>query len=470
MQRLKKNVDMTEGPFLKKMIVFAIPIIISGLLQCFYNAADLIVVGQFRGDLAVAAVGSTGSLNSLSLSLFLGLSVGAGVCVAHHIGAGEEEEAGKVLHTSIVLSVLLGIAVAVVGFFLAEPLLRLMDTPAEVIPYATLYMRIIFLGAPGSILYNYLASILRSAGDSKRPLIFLAVSGIVNVALNLFFVIVFGMGVEGVAIATIVSQYLSAVMALVYLSKSNGFLKFSFKKLGISLTKLKKILYIGVPSGLHSSLFGLSNVLIQSSINSFGDQVVAGSAAASNLESFMYIAMNSIYHVTITFVGQNVGAGKYKNIRRLTMYSSLIVVAVGVISGALFLLFRYPLINLYVSSEEAVGAALTRLWMIATTYFLCGLMDVFCGTLRAMGRSVTAMVISLCGACGLRIVWLQTVFKMFPSPETVYISYPITWIITCICELIFILIVARKLVKKAAETAVQAENNSEDSEKAVIEA
>ena len=449
MQRFKKTVDMTEGPFLKKMIVFAIPIIISGLLQCFYNAADLVVVGQFRGDVAVAAVGSTGSITSLCVSLFLGLSVGAGVCVAHHIGAHEEEDARRVLHTSVLLALILSAVVAIFGFICAGPLLKLMDTPAEVLPYATLYLKIIFLGTPGSMLYNYLSSIMRSAGDSKRPLIFLAVSGVVNIVLNLFFIVVCGMGVEGVAIATISSQYLSAIMALVYLMRSNGYLRFSFKELKISTSKLKKILMIGIPSGINSSLFGISNVLIQSSINSFGDEIVAGSAAGSNIEGFMYIAMNALYHVTITFVGQNMGAKKYKNIRRLVVYASLIVVAIGLVMCAIILLLRYPLVHLYVSSDVAVHAALERIWIITLTYWLCGLMEVFCGTLRALDRSVTAMMISLCGACGLRILWLATVFKMYPSPMMVYVSYPITWVITCILYVIFIVSTAKKILRRA---------------------
>ncbi len=450
MQRLKKTVDMTEGPFLKKMIIFAIPIVLSGLLQCFYNAADLIVVGQFKGDIAVAAVGSTGSLTSLCLALFLGLSVGAGVCVAHHIGAEEPEEARKVLHTSVILSLVLSVVIAVIGFILAPYLLKLMETPSQVHPYATLYLRIIFLGVPGSMLYNYLASILRSAGDSKRPLIFLGVSGLANIGLNLFFVIVFDMGVEGVAIATIVSQYLSAIMAMIYLMRTDGMLHFSFRELRLNMQKVRKMLYIGIPSGIQSALFSFSNVIIQSSINSFGDNVVAGSAAASNIEGFMYIAMNAIYHVTLTFVGQNVGAKKFKNIRRLTVYSAIIVTFIGVVSGGILLIFRYPIIGLYVSSDAAMEAALTRFWIIGCTYFLCGLMEVFCGTLRALDRSVTAMVISLCGACGLRILWIATVFKILPIPEMIYVSYPITWIVTCAFDVIFIVIAAKKLTKNQA--------------------
>ena len=454
MHRLKKTVDMTEGPFFKKMVVFAIPLIITGLLQCLYNAADLVVVGQYRGEIAVAAVGSTGALTNLVLGLFMGLSVGSGVCVAHHIGAKEPEEVKKVVHTSVLLSGIFGVVMAIFGFIMAEDFLRLMGTqsePVDVLTPATLYLRIIFLGVPGSMMYNYAASMIRSAGDSKRPLIFLAISGLVNVIFNIILVVVFGMGVEGVAIATITSQYLSAAMALVYLTKTSGPLKLSLKDLRISGAKVKKILYIGIPSGIQGSLFSLSNVLIQSSINTFGDQVVAGSAATGNIEGFVYIAMNAIYHVALTFIGQNVGARKFKNIKRITVYSAMIVTMVGFMCAAFVLTFRNQLINLYVDSPEAVEAAMTRLYIIIPTYFLCGLMDVFCGALRALDRSVTAMVISLCGACGLRILWISTIFQVFTTPESVYFSYPVSWTLTAACHLIFVIIAAKKLMREDRE-------------------
>ncbi len=446
MHRLKKTVDMTEGPFFKKMIMFAIPLIISGVLQSLYNAADMIIVGLYRGDVAVAAVGSTGSITNLTVGLFMGLSVGAGVAVAHHIGAKEYGEVKKVVHTSVLLSAVLGVIIAAIGFLISGTLLSMMDTPAEVLPHSTLYMQIIFLGVPASMVYNYSAAMIRSAGDSKRPMIFLAISGLVNVLLNIVLVTVFGMGVEGVAIATIVSQYLSAAMSLVYLTRTNGPLRMSFKDLKISASKVKKILYIGIPSGIQSSLFSLSNVVIQSSINGFGDTVMAGSAASANVEALVYVAMNSIYHVALTFIGQNVGAKKYKNIRRLTVYSALIVTAVGLGCAVLLFTFKESVLSLYVSSPEAMDAALTRFYVIMPTYFLCGLMDVFCGGLRALDRSVTAMIVSLAGACGLRILWIATVFKMFPTPITIYLSYPITWTVTAAFQLAFMIIAAKKIM------------------------
>jgi len=454
MQRLKKTVDMTEGPFLKKMIIFAIPIIITGLLQCFYNAADLVVVGQFRGDLAVAAVGSTGALTNLIVGLFMGLSVGAGVCVAHYVGAKEDGEVKNTVSTALIMSFACGAVIAAVGFFLSRELLGFMDTPSEVLPLAALYMKIIFIGVPASMVFNYIAAMMRSAGDSKTPLVFLSISGIVNVALNIILITVFGMGVDGVAIATIFSQYLSAVMAIVYLFRTDGVLRISLKDMRISIDKIKKMLRIGVPSGIQGTLFSLSNVIIQSSINSFGDVVVSGSAAASSLEGFLYIAMNSMYHVTLTFVGQNVGAKKFGNIRRIVAYSTILVTAIGMISGAVVLLFRYPLIKLYVSSEASMNAAMQRLWIISLTYFICGIMEVFSGMLRAMDRSVTSMVISLAGACGLRIIWILTVFKWVPYPQTVYFSYPVTWTATVLIQMAVSFAVLRKIIKKNSKAAL----------------
>ena len=447
MHRLKKTVDMTEGPFLKKMIAFAIPLIISGLLQSFYNAADLIIVGRYRGDVAVAAVGSTGSITNLTVGLFMGLAVGAGVSVAHHIGAKEHDEVRKVSHTSILLAAILGVIIGTVGFFMAETLLSLMGTPENVLPHATLYMQIIFIGVPASMVYNYAAAMIRSAGDSQRPMIFLAISGLVNVCLNIVLVTAFNMGVDGVAIATIVSQYLSATMAIVYLMRTSGPLRLSLKHLRIDMAKVRKILYIGIPSGIQSSLFSFSNTIIQSSINSFGDAVLAGSAASSNIETFIYIAMNSIYHVALTFIGQNVGARKFKNIKRLTLYSTLLVSVVGIGGGILFMIFRYPLVHLYVNTPEAVEAAMVRFTLIIPTYFLCGYMEVFCGALRALDRSVTSMVISLCGACGLRILWIETMFKLVRTPIMIYVSYPITWIVTAVLLLIFVITTSRKLMR-----------------------
>lgn len=452
----RQELNMTEGPFLKKIILFLIPLVLTGLLQTLYNAADLVVVGRFRGELALAAVGCTGALTNLIVGLFMGLSVGAGVLVAHAIGANDHERVEKVVHNSVLLSVVLGVIVAVVGFIFAPQLLVLMDTPDTVLASATLYLRIILCGVPASMLYNYCASMVRSMGDTKHPLIFLTISGVVNVVLNLFFVAVFGMGVEGVAIATIASQYLSAIMILVFMMRSDTCIRFTPKKLGLDAKIVKKILYIGIPSGIQGCLFSFSNVLIQSSINSFGDIVMAGNAAGANIEGFVYIAMNSVYHAALTFVGQNMGARKYHNIKKITLLCAICVTVIGLVMAGFFFLFREFFVGLYVSGEgvirEAVmNAAFRRMSFLMIPYFLCGIMEVLCGTMRGMGKSITAMVISLLGACAFRILWLETVFKIFPQIECVYISYAISWVLTIIAYIVCLTVYYRRLVRPTTE-------------------
>jgi len=457
-----RNADLTQGPFLKKIIFFAIPLILTGVLQQLYNAADLIVVGMFDGQIALAAVGTTGSLTNLVIGLFLGLSVGAGVAVAHHIGERREDEVRKVVHSSILLSLILGIVIAIVGYLLAPTLLAWMGTPDNVISHATLYIRIIFLGLPAQLVYNYAASMLRSAGDAKRPLIFLSLSGLVNVALNVLLVAGCHMGVAGVAIATTVAQYLSAIMILVYMMRTDGSMHLSLRELRLDSSKVKKILYIGIPSGIQSTLFSLSNVLIQSSINSFGDTVMAGSAAASNLEGFVYIAMNAMYHVSITFIGQNVGARAYHNIKKILLYSIAVVTVMGLLLGILIFVFHEPLVELYApDNPEVMAAAVDRLRVIMFTYFLCGLMETLCGGLRAMGKSVTSMIISLAGACGFRILWLATVFQWVNTPTSVYLSYPVSWIITNATMAVFLVLAMRNLIKNAKKEKEETKGQKE---------
>ena len=447
----RKELNVTEGSLLKKIILFAIPLILTGLLQQFYNAADLIVVGMFEGEIALAAVGATGSLTNLVVGLFMGLSVGAGVSVAHHIGAEEHGELKRVIHTAIPVAFVLGVVVCIFGFIFAPDLLRLMDNPETVIAHSTLYIRIIFLGLPASMVYNYAASMLRSAGDAKHPVIFLSVSGIVNVALNVVLIAVFHLGVAGVAIATITSQYLSAIMILVFMMRSDDYMHFSPKDMCFDKKKIGKILYIGIPSGLQSCVFSIGNVMIQSSINSLGETVMAGSAAASNLEGFVYIAMNAIYHVSLTFVGQAVGAKAYGHIKKIVAYSSAVVTVLGLFCGIMILVFNRQLVGLYAPDNEAVlNEAFKRLMIILPAYFLCGNMEVFCGAMRAMGKSITAMVVSLAGACGLRVLWVQTVFRFVRTAECVYYSYPISWFLTMSCHLIFLICFVRKELKSRA--------------------
>ncbi len=445
--------NLTEGPFLKKIIAFIIPLIATGLLQSLYNAADLAVVGRFDGELALAAVGSTGSLTNLILGLFMGLSVGAGVMVAHRMGAKEYKGVEQVVHTAALLSVILGVIVAVIGFFIAPLLLSWMDTPDTVIGGATLYLRIILCGAPGSLLYNYCASMLRSTGDTKRPLLFLTVSGLLNVALNLLLVIGFGMGVAGVAIGTIASQYLSAAMIVVYMVRSNGVMRLSFSKLHIHRRVLGQMMYIGIPSGIQGVLFALSNVIIQSSVNYFGDIVVAGNATSSNLEHFNHIAMTSVYQASLTFVGQNVGAKRYQNIKKVVGNCLLCVTVIGLGIGGILLLFRNFFVGLYISDGAAMEAAITRMLWVLPLHFTCGTMDVLCGAVRGMGKSVTSMVISLLGVCAFRIVWIKLFFAFSADPriDQVYMSYPVSWIIVNICSALFLLYYYRKLVRSDGE-------------------
>ncbi len=448
MAKQKRPVNMTEGPFLKKIIVFVIPLVLTGLLQSLYNAADLAVVGRFRGELALAAVGSTGSLTNLIVGLFMGLSAGVGVVVAYYMGAERYKTVSRVVHNSVLIAMILGVFVTGLGFLFAPALLRWMDTPETVIEGAVLYIRIIFCGVPASMTYNYCAAMLRSTGDTKRPLLFLSISGLTNVILNLILVVGFGFGVEGVAIATIASQYLSATMVLVYMSRTDGVLKFSFRKLRLNRVIVKKILLIGIPSGIQSSLFALSNVMIQSSINFFGDVTVAGNAAGSNLEGFVYIAMNSVYHASLTFVGQNVGAKTYENIKKIVWQGVCCAATIGLAVGGIILLFGNFFVGLYATEPEVIASALKRNAYILPVYFLCGIMEVLSGAIRGMGKSMTSMVISLIGACAFRIVWCKTMVLWFPRIEMIYLSYPISWLLVIVANAVFLVYYYRNLLKK----------------------
>ena len=445
-----KDLNITEGSLIKKIIIFAIPLILTGLLQQLYNAADLIVVGMFEGEMALAAVGATGSLTNLIVGLFMGLSVGAGVSVAHLIGAKQYGELKRVIHTAIPVAFVLGIIVSILGFIFSPTLLRMMDNPESIIDQSTLYIRIIFFGVPASMVYNYSASMLRSSGDAKRPLIFLAISGLVNVVLNFILVSAFHMGVAGVAIATITSQYVSATMAIIYMMRSKGHIRFSFKDICFDVPKLKKILYIGIPSGLQGCLFSVGNVMIQSAVNSLGDTVIAGRAAASNIEGFVYISLNALYHVSLTFVGQAVGAKAYKSIRKIVTYSAAVVVVIGAIYTAVILGFNKQLVGLYAPDNTAVlQEAFHSLKIVVPTYFLCGCMEVFCGAVRAMGKSVTAMVVTLLGACGIRVLWVSTVFRFVQTSEIIYYSYPISWFLTMACHIICLTIFVKRAIRES---------------------
>lgn len=447
MKTKKKNyeIDMCSGPLLGKILLFAIPLMLSGILQLLFNAADIIVVGRFVGHQALAAVGSTGSLINLLINVFIGLSVGANVMAANYYGARKENEVSETVHTAVLTSLVCGCFLVLAGLFLTRPLLRMMGTPEDVLDQAALYMRIYFAGMPVIMLYNFGAAILRAIGDTKRPLYFLILAGIINVLLNLIFVIRLNMGVAGVALATVLSQIISAGLVVVTLAKSDGCIKLELNRLKIHSDKLKQMIRIGLPAGMQGAIFSISNVLIQSSINSFGSVVMAGSTAASNIEGFVYNAMNSFYQTALSFTSQNYGAGKTDRIKRILVLCLICVGAVGLAMGNGAYLFGHSLLGIYSSDPEVISYGLIRMLYICVPYFLCGLMDVMVGSLRGMGYSVMPMFVSLTGACGLRILWIFTVFRKYHSLEMLFVSYPITWTVTFLAHLICFCIVFQKV-------------------------
>ncbi len=445
-----KNVNMTEGPLLGKMIVFTLPVIASGVLQQLFNAADVAVVGKFVGTAAQAAVGSCGALINLIVNLFIGLSVGAGVIAAQDLGGKRYDDVRKLVSTSLTASLVGGIIVGVFGFVMAEPLLVLMKTKDEVLAEAVPYMRAYFCGMPGCLVYNYLAAILRSGGDTKRPLYFLTTAGVVNVLLNLTLVMVFHMGAIGVGIATAVSQYVAAGLTVIYmLRQKNHFRITGFR---VSGQKLGRMILIGLPAGLQGCMFSLSNVIIQSTVNGYATTVVSGNTAASNLEGFVYIAMNSVYHTALTFVGQNVGAGKYERLKKIAFLCIGMVMVIGVVLGETVFLFGEELLMIYAPKEDTaavIAAGMNRLSIVCATYFLCGLMDVACGLLRGMGKAIQPMIVSLIGSCVFRIVWVKTVCPLYPTDiRVLYISYPISWILTTAVQYIFCIYFYRQFMKR----------------------
>lgn len=440
----KYEIDMCNGPLLSKIMIFYFPLMLSGILQLLFNAADIVVVGRFAGSEALAAVGSTSSLINLLVNLFIGLSVGANVLIARFYGAGQKRDLSEMVHTAILTSFVGGVILAILGLVLAGPALRLMGTPEDVIDHAVLYMRIYFLGMPAMLAYNFGAAILRAVGDTRRPLYYLLAAGVVNVVLNLFFVIVLSMGVAGVAIATDISQVISAGLVVRCLMQSEADYQLRLKELRIVPNKLIRMVRIGVPAGLQGALFSISNVLIQFSINSFGSVAMAGSTAAANLEGFVYTAMNAFHQTAISFTGQNYGAGKYKRIGKIAAICLIFVCIVGLILGNGAYLLGDLLLRLYSTDPEVIRYGIVRLNYICVPYFLCGTMDVMAGLMRGMGYSVMPMLVSLTGACLFRVVWICTIFQQSRTLETLYISYPISWTLTFLVHLICFMVVYRK--------------------------
>ncbi len=454
----KYEINMCEGRILPKLLKFAIPLMLSSILQLMFNAADVIVVGRFAGDNSLAAVGCTGSLINLLINLFVGLSVGTNVMTARHYGAKQKTELHATVHTSIMIAICGGLLLTVIGTVFTKGILEIMGTPEPVLPLAALYLRIYFFGMLPNMLYNFGSAILRAVGDTRRPMYYLMIAGVINVVLNLLFVIVFKMDVAGVALATIISQTISAVLVLQCLIRSKSDIRLVLKQLKIDKRELKNIIRIGVPAGLQGCIFSLSNVVIQSSINSFGEIVVSGSSASSNLEGFVYVAMNAFHQAAIAFVSQNMGAGRYSRIGRVGICAVVCVTVTGLLLGRMELFFGEQLLGIYTTSPKVIEAGMARMRIIDSTYFLCGLMDVMVGILRGIGYSVMPMIVSLVGACGTRLVWIATVFQIerYHKVETVYISYTFSWLLTFAVHFICFLIIYRKAVPKDDAVKAQA--------------
>ena len=455
MRRQDYTIDMLHGPLSGKLLLFALPLMASSLLQLLFNAADVVVVGRFVGKEALAAVGSTSSLINLMVNLFVGLSVGANVVVARELGAGRKEDVRRGVHTAMTLAGLGGIVLLILGSTLARQLLALMSSPEDVIDLASLSLRLYFLGMPANMVYNFGAAILRGQGDTRRPLYFLSAAGVVNVCLNLVFVIVCRMSVAGVALATIAAQYISAALVLLCLMRDNGALHLELRSLSLDKQVVKKIVRVGFPAGFQGMLFSLSNVVIQSTINSFGSVVVAGSAASANIEGFVYSGMNAVYQTALTFVSQNYGAGECRRVDRVSALCVGYSTAIGLVLGGLAVVFGRQLAGIYAPGDPLViAAAEERMLYVCTLYFICGLMDTMVGILRGLGHSVVPMIVSLVGACGLRLLWVAFVFPFFGTPAALYISYPISWAVTAAMHAGFFFVVRKHAYAKVRhETA-----------------
>jgi len=445
----KPNRGMLEGPLLPAIVSYAVPIIFTSVLQLLFNAADLVVVGQFCGSVSVAAVGSTSSLTNLLVNFFIGLSIGAGITVAHGLGSREDAVVQNTVHTAIPTALVSGVALTVVGVCFSSNFLEMMGTPDNVLPLSTVYMQIYFCGSTFTMVYNFCAAILRAAGDTKGPLAYLTIAGIVNVILNIFFVTQLDMNVAGVALATTISQGISAVLVTWALMKREDACRFSPKKMRFHPAQLSKILRLGLPAGIQSSLFSISNVLIQSSVNSFGDVCMSGSAAAGNIEGFVFAIQDSFQQTAVNFTGQNMGAHKFRRARRILWTCMGCVTVVGLVFGFSAWYFGEQLLSIYITdSPTATAYGMVRLSLITLPYFLCGQMNVSTGALRGMGASLTPMIISILGICAFRVFWIYTFFQAIHTPECLFVSYPISWALTLIAQMIAYFLIRRKYPKE----------------------
>ncbi len=443
----KQTNSFLEGPLFRNIVTYTIPIILTSVLQLLFNAADLVVVGRFCGSVSVAAVGATGAITNLIVNLFIGLSVGAGVTVAQAYGCGDSRTVHRTVHTAIPAALISGAILTVVGILCSETFLVWMGTPENVLHLSSVYMKIYFGGITFTMLYNFAASILRAVGDTKSPLIYLSIAGVINVGLNVIFVRVFHMNVAGVALATVIAQAISAVLVIIALMRRTDSCRLVLTKMRFYSKQLKKIVAIGLPAGIQGSLFSISNVIIQSSVNSFGDIVMSGNAAAGNIEGFVYVCLNAFHQTAVNFTGQNAGARKYNRVYRTLWICLGSVTVVGLAAGCTAFFFGEQLLSVYITdSTKAIGYGITRLTYICLPYFLCGLMDVTTGALRGMGASLVPMIISVLGVCGVRIVWIYTVFQIpaYHTPECLYLSYLVSWIATFLTQLVAYLIIFRR--------------------------
>ena len=427
----KKDINIIEGPILPNMIKYALPIMLTNILQLFYNSADMFVIGNFCADKnALGSVGCTGALINMILGVFIGLGAGVAVTLAQSLGAGNKEKASKIVHTSFCVAVILGVIVTILGNIIAVPILHAMNTPVEFLAGASKYVKIYFLGSIANIVYNFFAGILRSRGDTVRPLLFSMAGGIINIILNLIFVLVFGMGVEGVAIATIVAQFISAMLVIWHVSHLNDECRLEFKKLSIDFSILKQLVKVGLPAGIQGSLFSLSNMLLQTGYNSLGAVVVNANVAAMNVDGYIYNILNSFYHTCLTFCSQNFGAKRFDRVKKVVFTGVGAATVVGLTLGVLVYVFAKPLVGIFNSDPEILVYAKQRLALVALPYFLCGIMDVGSGFLRSIGYSFYALIITFLGSCALRIFWVYTVFPIFNDVRALYIVFPISWFVT----------------------------------------
>lgn len=448
MNKNKYEIDMCNGTIMDKLVSFSLPLMLSGILQLMFNAVDVIVVGRFAGSQALAAVGSTTALINMFVNLFMGISLGTNVLAARFFAAGKDRQMSETVHTSIAFAAISGIVMVFVGIFFSKFALELMATPADVIEQSTLYMRIYFLGMPFFMLYNYGAAILRAVGDTKRPLIFLIISGVINAVLNMILVIVFHLSVAGVAIATVISQMISCILVLRCLYRSEGSYQLRFSKLMLKGCYLKEIFQVGVPAGIQSTVINFSNVLLQSSVNSFGSIAMAGYTAANNILGFLFVSVNSVTQACMSFTSQNYGVRKWKRMDKILVDCMILSMIVALVLGGGSYIFGSQILRIYTENEEVIRCGMEILSYTTLTYFLCGFMDLFPGAMRGMGFSAAPMMLSIVGTVGTRIVWIFGIFPRYRSLSVLFISYPVSWILTIAMQVVCFFIVRRKVHEK----------------------